>query len=286
MKMEDPRRDGLDELNICELPIALISERVPSGVTSLVFENQFGKLTVRGAEGLGLPTSGDTDVIVGLMQLTREKNGFTSATVPFTRYELLRLLGRADKSQHYKRLDESLNRWMGVTLIYTGSWFDNTVKRRVDAKFHILESVVIYDQETRKAIRQSQPNLPFSTFTWNQVFFANCLSGNLKRLDTATYFGLKSAIAKNAYRYLDKRLYTQADLTMPLRVFAFEHVGLSRGYTDARLRQLLRPALDELISVGVIKSAEFVSKRRGEWSIRVVAGNLGRGNGGADVNVY
>ena len=93
-------------------------------MTSLVFENQFGKLTVRGAEGLGLPTSGDTDVIVGLMQLTREKNGFTSATVPFTRYELLRLLGRADKSQHYKRLDESLNRWMGVTLLYTGSWFD------------------------------------------------------------------------------------------------------------------------------------------------------------------
>jgi hypothetical protein len=91
-------------------------------------------------------------------------------------------------------------------------------------------------------------------------------------LDTATYFGLKSAITKNAYRWLDKRLYTQAELTMPLRTFAFEHVGLSRGYTDARLRQLLRPALDELISVGILKSAEFISKRRGEWSIRVVAG--------------
>ena len=165
-----------------EIPIALISERVPSGVTSLVFENQFGKLTVRGAEGLGLPTAGDNDVIVALMQLTREKNGFTSPVVPFSRYELLKLLGRADKSQHYKRLDESLNRWMGVTLIYEKSWFDNSIKRRVDAKFHILESVVIYDQETRKALRDTQPGLPFSTFSWNRIFFDSCLNGNIKRL--------------------------------------------------------------------------------------------------------
>jgi hypothetical protein len=91
MGMED-RKDGRDELNIAEMPIALISERAPSGVTSLVFENQFGKLTVRGAEGLGLPTAGDNDVIVALMQLTREKNGFTSPVVPFSRYELLKLL--------------------------------------------------------------------------------------------------------------------------------------------------------------------------------------------------
>jgi hypothetical protein len=272
--MED-RKDGLDNLNICEMPIALISERVPSGVTTLVFENQFGKLTVRGAEGLGLPTSGDTDVIVGLMQLTREKNGFTSATVPFTRYELLKLLGRADKSQHYKRLDESLNRWMGVLLTYSGTWFDSTVKRRVDAKFHILESVVIYDRETRKAIRESQPDLPFSRFTWNEIFFTNCLGGNLKRLDTDTYFGLTSAVTKNAFRWLDKRLHTQSTLTIPLRVFAFEHVGFSRSYTDGRLRQLLRPALDELIAVGLLKRAEFINPFRGCWSIHVVRGQTG-----------
>jgi hypothetical protein len=264
------RREGLDNLNLCEMPIALISERVPPGVTSLIFENQFGKLTVRGAEGLGLPTSGDTDVIVGLLQLTREKNGFTSATVPFTRYELLRLLGRADKSQHYRRLDESLNRWMGVLLTYSGTWLDTSVKRRIDAKFHIIESVVIYDRETRKAIRQSQPDLPFSRFTWNEIFFTNCLGGNLKRLDTATYFGLTSAVTKNAFRWLDKRLYTQSTLTIPLRVFAFEHVGFSRSYTDSRLRQLLRPALDELITVGLLKSAEFLNPKRGEWQIRLV----------------
>jgi len=43
------------------------------------------------------------------------------------------------------RLDESLNRWMGVTLIYEKGWWDNSIKCRVDAKFHLLESVVIYD---------------------------------------------------------------------------------------------------------------------------------------------
>lgn len=266
--MED-RKDGRDELNIAEMPIALISERVPSGVTSLVFENQFGKLTVRGAEGLGLPTAGDNDVIVALMQLTRQKNGFTSPVVPFSRYELLKLLGRADKSQHYKRLDESLNRWMGVTLTYEKSWFDNSIKRRVDAKFHILESVVIYDQETRKALRDTQPGLPFSTFAWNRIFFDSCLNGNMKRLDTAVYFKLKSSISKMMYRFLDKRFYTQASLTFPLRVFAFEHIGLSRGYSDAEAKRRLQPALAELTGIGFLKSAEFISPKRGVWMIHL-----------------
>jgi hypothetical protein len=73
-------------------------------------------------------------------------------------------------------------------------------------------------------------------------------------------------------RFLGKRLYVRKDLTFGLREFAFENVGLSRNYADDQIRKKLRPALDELISVGILKSAEFVSKRRGEWTIRVVAG--------------
>ena len=96
-------------------------------------------LTVIGSDAYGLPTAPDSDVIVGLIQLTKLRNDFTDPTVEFTRYELLKLLGWADKGQYYRRLSESLHRWVGVTLQYDGCWWDNQRKRRVSASFHILD---------------------------------------------------------------------------------------------------------------------------------------------------
>ena len=55
-------------------------------------------------------------VIVGLIQLTKLRNDFTNPTVTFTRYELLRLLGWPDQTRYYRRLTESLRRWVAVTL--------------------------------------------------------------------------------------------------------------------------------------------------------------------------
>ena len=271
--MEDAREIGRDEMNLAEMPISLASERVPAGCKTLRFDGQHGRLIVTGADAYGLPTAPDTDVIVGLIQLTRLKNNFADPTVPFTRYELLKLIGWADTSRYYRRLDESLNRWMGVTLVYENAWFDNLIKRRVDAKFHILEAVVIYDQETRKKIRGTHPGLPFSSFTWNKMFFASCQADNLKRLDLGVYFGLRSAISRQLYRFLDKRFHRQADLAFDLPTLAFEHVGMSRNYTQANVKEKLKPALDELESIGFLEpmtpSERYECVRRGSWRIRL-----------------
>src|SRR5262245_13711551 len=94
---------GKDEMNFAEFPIAFLSDRVPAGVNTLVFEDTVRdkgtglpvvrKLTVRGADGLGLPTAGDVDVLVALMQLTKQRNDFTERRVYFSRYELIKFLG-------------------------------------------------------------------------------------------------------------------------------------------------------------------------------------------------
>jgi hypothetical protein len=266
--------DGRDEMNLAEFPIATVAERIPAGCKTLIFEGQHGRLTVTGSDAYGLPTAPDTDVIIGLMQITRLKNGFTDPTVPFTRYELLKLLGRADKSQHYKRLDESLNRWMGVLLVYEKSWFDNSMKRRIDAKFHILESVEIFDQETRRTLKGTRPDLPFSSFTWNKVFFKSCRDDNLKRLDLGVYFGLRSAVSRQLFRFLDKRFYLRPDWTFGLRELAFDHVGLSRNYTPAKIKEKLKPAIEELEGIGFLKPMIAVDRYAkvapGEWQVRLV----------------
>ena len=262
---EDPRRVGRDEMNLCEFPIATLADRVSPGCKTMVFEDQHGTLTVSGSDAYGLPTAPDSDVIVGLIQLTKQRNDFTDPTVEFSRYELLKLLGWEDKGRNYRRLSESLHRWVGVTLKYDGCWWDNKRKRRVSASFHILDEVVLPDED--------DPGIE-SSFTWGKKFFKSCRDGNLKRLDLTTYFALKSAISKQLYRFLDKRFYLRPDWTFDLPELAHERVGLSRNYAVRNIKQKLQPALEELEAIGFLapmSPADRYSKTgRGAWNIRLV----------------
>src|SRR3954465_3430239 len=88
---------GRDELNLAEFPITLLSDRVPGGCKTLVFEDkvfdqQAGemvtrKLTVTGSNAHGLPTAVDDEVLVALLQLTKLA-GFRDPKVQFSRYEV------------------------------------------------------------------------------------------------------------------------------------------------------------------------------------------------------
>jgi hypothetical protein len=253
---------GRDEMNLCEFPIALLAERVPKGMQTLEFQGQHGKLTVRGASGLGLPTAHDTDVIIGLLQITKAHNNFTDDTVPFTPHALLTLMGWPNQGHYYRRLRDSLNRWMGTTLFYDGSWYDNSLKRRINASMHILDNFVISDGR--------------SSFTWGKMFFQSCQANNLKSLNLDVYFGLKSSVTKQLYRFLDKRFYLRGFWELGLRELAFEHVGLSRNYTDAKIKEKLAPALEELEGIGFLKRVEYAKVGRG-WTVRLRAGVARKG---------
>ena len=262
---EDLRRVGRDEMNLCEFPIATLADRVPEGCKTMVFEDRHGRLTVSGSDAYGLPAAPDSDVIVGLIQLTKLRNDFTNPTVEFTRYELLKLLGWPDQKHYYQRLRESLHRWVGVTLRYDGTWWDNRRKRRVDASFHILECVIFPDK--------NDPMIE-SSFTWNKIFFKSCRDGNLKRLDLDTYFSLKSAVSKQLYRFLDKRFYLRRECTFDLPELAFERVGLSRNYAPWKIKQKLQPAIEELEAIGFLEpmspADRYTKTGQGTWNIRVV----------------
>jgi hypothetical protein len=265
---------GRDEMNLAEFPIALLADYAPKGQKTLYFEDAHGRLTVTGSDAHGLPTATDTDVIVALLYLTKQRNDFQDVKVNFSRYELIKLLNWSDEGKSYKRLQLALNRWHGVSLIYDKCWWDNRRKKYVSANMHILESVIY--AEAGKT-RDGQGELPLSVFTWNKTFIESCQADNLRQLDLDEYFSLKSPVAKRLYRFLGKRFYRQDDWTFDLHEIALERVGLSRSYADAgKIKEKLQSAIEELEAIGFLKPLSRddrytrVGGVRGQWTIRLI----------------
>lgn len=266
-----------DELNLAEFPIASLADRVPDGQTTLVFEDRLDRrdgppivrrLTIMGTAKHGLPTSMDDEILVGLIQLTKRWNNFTEAKVNFSRYELIELLGWPQTGQSYRRIEESLHRWVGIVLSYENAWWDNAAKSWVDENFHVLDNVSLYDRERRrpaKGAAASQASgsrrrgkrgnapAPLSSFKWNEVIFRSFQSGNLKQIDLEFYLRLRLPTTKRVFRFLDKRFYRCDKIEFDLRTFACEHIGLSRSYKPTELKRRLRPALAELEQSGFLE---------------------------------
>ena len=283
-----------DELNLAEFPIAALTDRIPDGQTTMVFEDRMERrdsapivrrLTIMGTHKHGLPTSLDDEVLVGLIQLTKRRSNFTDPRVQFSRYELIELLGWPQSGQSYRRIEEALHRWVGVVLMYENAWWDNAAKSWVDEQFHVLDNVTLYDRERwrtssrsgksakgdRGGSKADKPPLPLSSFRWNEVIFQSFQSGNLKQLDLEFYLKLRLPTTKRMYRFLDKRFYRRSRLDFDLRTLACEHVGLSRSYAPTELKRRLKPALEELEQLGFLEplcpEERYSYVKRGCWRI-------------------
>jgi Replication initiator protein A len=269
-------RAGRDEMNLAEFPTAILTTRAIGGIKTLRFRDSHGELTVTGSDALGLPTPIDTDVMVALIEMTKNKNRFSDAKVNFTRYELIRLIGWANVGSSYERLKESLDRWAGVLLIYDGCWWDNRLKRYVSKTVHIVEDVLIADGKMKTEKDGQQHTVPLSSFSWSSHFMESFQANNLKSLDTVFYFSLKLPSSKQLFRFLDKRFGSgRSEWTFDLEQLAFEHVGLSRNYDPPKIKEKLGKAIDELEDKGFLKPLtreERYFKTGDVWRIRLLDG--------------
>jgi hypothetical protein len=269
-------REGKDELNLAEFPLCSLADRIPRDQKTLSFEDRIWdesrgemitrRLTVTGAEQHGLPTRLDDEVLLGLIQLSKCQ-GFADRHVQFTRYQLIRLLGWRDESRSYQRIETSLNRWVGVTLYYDNAWRDRRQQRWVNEKFHVLDNVTLFDRERGGR----PPQLPLSSFTWNDVLFRSFQAGNVRSLDFEFFKRLESAIAKRMFRFLDKRFYHRRRWEFDLKEFAWEHISLARSYDAGGLKRKLRPAIAELERQGFLTalpdSSRFFQLQCGPWRV-------------------
>lgn len=279
-----------DELNFAEFPLASLTTSIPAGQKTLTFNDTVidkgankpvtRKLTITASEQYGLPTALDEEVILGLIQLSN-RQGFLDRRVYFSSYELIKLLGWDDATKSYKRIEEALNRWISITLFYDKAWWSKQEQCWVNEKFHILESVTIFDKERRQNTKQQRPQDPNagrSYFVWNEKVFESFQAGNLKEIDLDVYKGLRSAIAKRMYRFLDKRFYHRSNLEFDLRIFAYEHTGIARTNPISEVKRLLSKPILELESIGFLKplskDERFKKVHKTIWKIAFERGQM------------
>jgi hypothetical protein len=268
-------------MNFAEFPIAALGKRRP-GQKTLTFSDTVhgdnGKLfprtlTITASDAWGLPTSADDEIILGLVQISAQTD-FSSQTLHFTRYQLLKILGWIDTQTNYSRLEESLKRWTGITISYDRAWWDNNEKSWVSETFGVIDSVSIYDRERRERrlkMFKDDPKAGCSSIRWSDVVYTSFLSGNIKSLNFEFYKSLNTPISRRMFRFLDKRLYSKRSLNIDLSTFSYAHLGMSVRPDNYELRRKLLPAITELEVKGFLAplppSERFKQVSRGRWEV-------------------
>jgi len=257
-----PRRCGRDELNLTEFPFALLASRASKKTPNVLeFRDGEKEWVVSGDPRYGLPTAGDVELYVVLMELTREQS--FPVCVQFSRHNVIQRLGWDPGGQSYDRFLLGLDRLVGVTIRTQNAFWDakqrGFVRRHA---FHILEA---YDIADSRQSRPDEPSLFPSWIRWSPELYQNLNAGYIKSLDVSLFLSLKSAVSQALYRYLDAKRYDGKPLyRIGLKKLAWEHLGLSRNYFPSDIKRKLNPAHDELIEAGLLGAAEYGLMKDGE----------------------
>lgn len=257
-----PRRCGRDELNLTEFPFALLASRASKKTPNVLeFRDGEKEWVVSGDPRYGLPTAGDVELYVVLMELTREQN--FPVCVQFSRHNVIQRLGWDPGGQSYDRFLLGLDRLVGVTIRTQNAFWD--AKQRVWIRrhaFHILEA---YDIADSRQSRPDEPSLFPSWIRWSPELYQNLNAGYIKSLDVSLFLSLKSAVSQALYRYLDAKRYDGKPLyRIGLKKLAWEHLGLSRNYYPSDIKRKLNPAHEELIEAGLLGGVEYGLMKDGE----------------------
>lgn len=277
-------RDGRDEMNLAEFPIsALPRVQKDNGAGGKLDRMEFTatrydvgtrqrvqqKVTLTSTAQDGLPTPADEHVILALLYVAKHSNNFDEATVHFAPAQLFEIMGWAPNGRSYTRLRNVLRRLKSLTIRYENAWWDIVGRAYEEEVATGIISGYRIARQVSGPRRAGQPLL--SWVTWTQSFHDSLKAGNLKRLNLEVFFKLQTPTAQRMYRFLDKRFYTTATLTMDLVEFACGHLGLTDAGNVAILKRRLAPALEELEKIGFLQPAapeqRYQKVKVGQWRI-------------------
>ncbi len=262
-------RDARDEMNLLEHSISSASTKVDRKTRSVVFtKSDVDPDTSEPIERTweikfrdGRPTSIDDDVFVALLKLSADV-GFAAKRVDFTRLQVCKILGWADKGQNYKKIDDALTRLRGVSIDAKNYWYDNKLKCWRDRDFNIFDVSDVLGRSTyQKALKAGGKEAARSWIEWSDTMMESFAAGYLRKFDLNEYLSIENPVARKLYRFLGKHFWHRTKCVLELETLMHEKLGYEKGETRLwRLRQKLEPAVVELEAKGIYGlSHEFIA---------------------------
>jgi plasmid replication initiation protein len=248
-------RVTLDEFNLATFPISVLDKKAQSSREPLSFHDNVvlnGERIERMWKVFPHPEKGfpgpiDDDVLMALLELTREQGG--AKKVYFSRYDLLKRLGWSINATYYQRLETSFKKLAAVRVEAINAFGDQNKKRFVNMGLTFIQEWKL-NAETRGGERSSY-------VLWSDRI-ADSIHQKLTRyLDATFYFEeLTSPIERRLFRHLDNHFDGKHQmLTLNVRDLSHEHLGISRHYKYvSQIRQRLEPALNLFVDKGYLES--------------------------------
>jgi nucleoside-diphosphate-sugar epimerase len=264
-------RLGKDEMNLIEHPFAMLWQREPGD--SVIFHEWdqvhpvTGKIlratwTVTGAKEYGLPTAGDERVYLVLMELSRESS-FRERSVGFSRHEVVKRLGWSHNDRSYGMLEDAFNRLTGVTIYAKNAFWNPKRKTYSTGAFHMLEHFLIENESPGRIGESGKARVSF--FAWSEFVFESFQNGYIRSIDLDFALSLSGDIALRLYRYLDKKAWDgRHKFEIDIFNLCIGHLGMKPNIYPSKLRERLKPAHEELIERGFLKSVSFEKTHQAE----------------------
>jgi hypothetical protein len=263
-------------MNLVEFPFATLSHKPSMGsikcqrwISDPSGARHPQRWAVQGGSESGLPTEFDERVYVALMAVTK-RHGFADRKVPFSVYQLLKIMGESTDSKHYRSIERSLERLLRASIVAEGAFWDAQKKELVHLVngFHLIERYWLAYQEQDEAVIESEGAQ--ATIVWGEELWRSFQSGYLKQLNLSLFFALQTPVARRLYRFLDKKMYRTTRFEIDIFQLS-QQLGMAWYRYPAKVKEKLQPGIEELIAQGFLASGEMI-KVQGYTRMRFVRG--------------
>jgi len=242
-----------EELNLAEYPLQYLNYKISPDTKTVEWHGEVitkdgilrqASWILTGSDKYGLPRFNDKDVLLALLYFWKLQ-GFQSEILKIDSIlDVLKILHWNTSTKSYKKLEESLRRLVGASIMATYSFWDNKLKDYLPSiAFHILE----YYKFERMGHRISLI-VKASEQLWESI-----KSNYIKTLDLEFYLSLETPLLKALYSYLDKKAYQNEEFTIDIMKLA-EHLGMSLSRGLKRIKYDIKEASNVLVVKGFLHS--------------------------------
>ena len=185
--MDEKNKHIKDDINFLEYPNWIITER--NAPKTFVIEKEQGVYIISTTDNVDrLPDR--TDKII-LYYMLKDIVQTQNSRLVTTRYNILKNTFGNTSKQYYERIIVSLNRWLGITVLFDGNFFENDLYKK--RGFHILDGYELVEKTGELII------------DFNRQYLEQLRNTNyFKLINYDEYKRLKKPIAVRLFEILNK----------------------------------------------------------------------------------